>query len=357
MSVRAEGLVRAFTHVVPFASFVFVALEWGGIPGQAARDSLAYQQAAARARAHESIYAAELEAGPHEFHGEWPYLYPPPLAALLSFLPTSSYRTFDRLWLLVTLVGFWLFAATLARLHRGRWNLASTLRWGAALFVVPGALLAIHFANVEPVIWALVGMGIAVPAVGGGLLAGAAAIKVTPMWALVPLLVRRPRKILPSALLAVAILTLACVVRFGVTGTWHLSREWAMEVAPGVGQGQFWGGSLAALREHVGPLEVLGNLSLSFLPVQLAALAGWDYGGGPLPTPVRTWLLLAGVLVPLAVIWLTRHRSPRMQAALTLVAASFAAPIARPYVVPFLLIPIALALSQREGVSSEEEPP
>lgn len=334
-------------RVVPFAMVVLVALEWNGIRGQPARDSLAYHQAAADARANGPLYDPPSDPGPHSFVGRWPYLYPPPLAALVSLFPQVSYRTFDRIWLLLNFTSFWVFAASLGRIQVGRWSRHAALTWGAGLFLIPGSVLAIHFANVEPVVWALVGLAFAVPATTGLLLVLAASFKLTPAWALLSLATRRPRWVVPQAILGTALLSILCV---GVVGAGRFlsdSLTWWTRVLPPLTQGQFWGGSLAVLRQGIGPLDILGNLSLSFVPIQLAVLAGWDYQGGLLPLGLRLYLTAVGILTPLLVLWRTRRMPALEQAAFVLVSAALAAPIVRPYVLPLALLPLALWVSRK----------
>src|SRR5690606_18562126 len=96
------------------------------------------------------------------------------------------------------------------------------------------------------------------------------------------------------------------------------------------------------LRSGLAPIHYTSNLSLSFLPVQLAVLNGWwGYAGGELPGMVRFYLTAVAILGPLLAAWLTRHRGATLQAAVVFAAAVFAAPIVRPYVLPVLLLVLA----------------
>ncbi|MBT8396562.1 MAG: DUF2029 domain-containing protein [Gemmatimonadetes bacterium] len=356
---RLRRLGRAFVNVLPFSTLLFIGLEWNGIPGQPERDSVAYFTASRSAGPGSDLYGDQPSRGPHEFSGEWLYLYPPPLAALLSFTPDVSYRTFDRFWLLVNMLSMWLFGASLARLRLGHWSVRGTLNWTAVVFLMPGSLLAVHFGNLSPVIWALVGLGLALPRLTGAALTVAAAFKITPVWALITLLIRRPRKHLGSAVASGALLTLISLKVFGLENLIRLCIRWFTDVAPALSQGQFWGGSLAILKGGIGPLEILGNLSLSFLPVQVAVLSGWGYDGGTLPPMIRLYLLLAGVGGPLVLLWLLRRHSPQLQATLILAAALFLSPITRVFSLPLLLLPLALRMRDRSRTlpasTAEEE--
>jgi hypothetical protein len=345
---RWRRLARAATHITPVAILVFLAVEWNGIPGQD-RDTIAYHHAAASARADGAIYERKPPPGPHELTDWRLYLYPPPLAALLSFLPETTYRTFDRGWLVLNLLAFWILAAALGRLAAGAWSVSSTARWGAAAFFFPGTLLAIHYGNMEVILLALVAVGLALPATAGLTVGLAAAFKVTPVWPLLTLAARRPRRALPGLAAAVALCGGACLWVFGARGTVDLVVQWITDIMPTVVQGQFWGESFSNLQAgQLRFVDFLGNLSVSFAPVQIAALSGWwDYDGGPLPGSVRGYLTAVAIGVPLVAAWLTRRRSPNVQAAVVLAAALFAAPIVRPYALPVLLLVLATVRQER----------
>jgi hypothetical protein len=350
LRARWQGLARALVLVVPVATLLGILLEWNGIPGQD-RDTVAYHRAAVAARSNSPLYEPLPPAGPHEFRGVHYYLYPPPLAALLSVLPTVSYRTFDRGWLIANWLAFWVLAAARAKLATGAWGVAATARWGTAVFLLLGPWLAIRFGNIDLMILALAALGLALPAGGGALFGWAAAFKVAPGWALLTLLSRRPRQVLWSTGLALTTCAGACVAVFGATRTIALTNQWLTEIMPTLAQGQFWGGSLAQLRSgNLGFQDVVSNLSLSFLPVQL--WAGWGgsaYDGGPLPGPVRLYLTAVAFAAPLIMAWVTRRRSPELQVAVVLAAALLAAPIVRPYVLAVLLLVEAARRQEGRG--------
>ena len=336
---RWERLSRAAARIVPLATLVLVAVEWNGIPGQE-RDTRAYYDAGVAVRTGEPLYRTP-PPGPHEFNGRWEYLYPPPLAAILSPVATWSYRTFDRAWLLLNLAAFWAFAAALGRIALGRWSAAGSLRWGAALFFWPGAVLSIHYGNIELVILALVALALAVPVSAGGALGLAAAVKITPGWGLLPFLARRPRSTALGLAVAGAVCFAGSAAVFGMGQLQSLVWQWTHFVMPTVAQGQFWGERLAGLMSRTRPVDYFGNLSPSFAPVQLAVMAGWDYTGGPLPFVVRTYLTSVAFAAPVAAAWLTRSWSLRFQSAVVVTAAMLAAPIVRPYALASLLIVFA----------------
>lgn len=353
---RWRRLGIAAARVVPVAMVIFVALEWHGIPGQD-RDTVAYHRAASAAKADGDIYEPTPPPGPHEFQGEWHYLYPPPLAALLALLPAMDYRTFDLVWLLLNFLWFWIFAASLGRISRGGWSWEGATRWGAALFFMPGTLLAIHYGNIEIAILAMAALAMAVPVTAGLTLGLGAAFKVTPIWPLLVLAIRRPGLTLPGVVAALVVSGAACLVVLGGADTAARVAQWLRQILPALGQGQFWGESFARFQQGgLRPIHYLSNLSISFLPVQAAVLWGWwGYEGGPLPGPVRAYLSGVAIGAPLLAAWLTRRRSANVQAAVALAVAVFAAPIVRPYVLPVLLLVLAAFREERRQTDRPRE--
>jgi hypothetical protein len=347
-AARAERLARAASHVVPVALVVFVGvLEWNGIPGQV-RDTAAYHHAARAAAGGGPLYV-ELRAGPLEIPGEFPYVYPPSFAALLSLLPEFGYRTFDRLWLIANLVAFWHLAG-LGRLARGRWSVRGAARWGVTLFFMPWTLLAIHFGNIDLMLLAVAAVAAVLPRTAGFGLGMAAAVKVVAGWPLLAMAVRRPGVALPGFAAAAAVCIAASAAVFGIGQTVDLTLAWVRDVMPTLAQGQFWGESLDGLKAGgLSPWQYTGNLSLSFLPVQLAVLGGWDYSGGPLPAPVRLYLTGVAILAPVTAAWQTRRHAVEFQMAVVLAAALLAAPIVRPYVLPVLLLVLAAWRSHKRA--------
>ncbi len=352
---RLKRLGRAYVNLLPLLLLLFVALEWNGIPGQPGRDSRAFWAVSGGNASGLGLYQDYEIEGPHEYAGRFPFLYPPPLAAALSLVPPLPYRTFDRLWLVLNALALCIFGATLGRLRDGHYSARGTWLWSAIVFATPGALLAIHFANVTPWIWVLVGVAFAHPRVAGAFLATGAAIKVTPVWPLLAWTLRCPRRLLPPTALAAFVLTGLSVAVFGATELVGLCLVWFDVVLPSVSQGQFWGSSIAEFRAGIGPLDLLDNLSLSFLPVQLAALTFWDYQGGPLPGAVRTYLSVVGVGAPILTYWWLRGRSPRLQAAGVLAVAVLVSPIARPYALPLLLVPLVVHLGEGSAREATDE--
>jgi hypothetical protein len=347
LRLRFERFASAASRLLPFLLLLVVVFEWNGIPGQP-RDSIAYFRAANAARDGSNIYEPLPPPGPHEFAGEWFYLYPPPLAALLSFLPAVDYRTFDRIWLVANVLAFVVLGLMLAKVARGSWTVRGGFAWSAALLFLPGAALAIHFGNLDVMILALFASAMAVPWLAGLTLGCAAAFKVAPVWSLAAVLLRRPRLTLPGLAAAVVLCVGACLIVFGLDGTVAYVIHWTRDIMPTVSQGQFWGESLEALKAGgLTPVHYFSNLSLSFLPVQIAVLAGWGHDGGALPAGVRAYLTLIAIGGPLVAAWLTRHRTVNVQASIIMAAALLCAPIVRPYVLAIALVVLAALREER----------
>lgn len=335
-------LRRAFVNLMPLLTLLVVVVEWNGIPGQR-RDTVAYFDAAVAARSEsQGIYEPLPQIGPHEFLGDFPYIYPPVLAAALALLPDTSYRTFDRGWLLANVVAFWFLAAALARISSGTWKGRELLSWSAVLFLFPGTWFSIHFGNMDLVVLSLIAWSVAVPARAGALLPVGIVLKVTPVLPWLVFLIHRPRAAVVGAASVLALSAAVCLHTFGYSHSLLLFRQWFMMVLPSLSQGQFWGGSLAALKGGaLTPYDYFANMSPSFLPVQLAILCGWDFEGGSWPVGIRLYLAGFGVLVPLLTGWLTRRCSLSVQIAAVATAALWSAPIVRPYVLPAALILVA----------------
>ncbi len=247
-------------------------------------------------------------------HGDFWYLYPPVLAPALSLAPRMSFVTFSRCWSVLLFASFWAFAAALARIAHGR---ATPSGWAAWVFIAgafPGAAVGLGFANVDPVLWALAGWGVALSgARRGALLALVAVVK---PYAVFPLAfaAARDRRAFAGAAAALAGSVLVGMAALSPGGFVRASLHWLTEVLPHVAQG--WAGL------NLSPTTPIGDwLGLPWIPVFL------------------------GVLAPVVVGVMLRHRSPRLQVACVLVAGVFASPyVLIPYL-PLALVPIAVFVS------------
>jgi hypothetical protein len=320
------------------------------------RDVVAYHEAAQRVERGESMYEPHPPPGPHVVDA-WYYLYPPFLAATVSLVAPVSFVLFARLWFLVLLAAFWLYSACLCKLVLGRVTLHGTLVAGAALGLTPGLMHAINMGQADVLVWAMIGAGLAFPALRGAGFAAAALTKVHGVWPLATSLWREGSRVLLSAGVAVALAVVLAVAALGPAGSVRASAEWFRYVVPALGQGQFDPGQPSLelrLPFELGrlnlPALVPTNLSLTFAPIEAARRAGWwEYQGGQLPRWMRIYLGLAGVLAPLIAARVFRRRPPPLHYALVTAAAVLFSPIFKLTNLPLLLAPAAAALGARRG--------
>jgi hypothetical protein len=293
------------------------------------RDVTPLYEAAVRVRMGEPLYRPWPDYGPH-VHTEMgqPYsselhLYPPFLAAALVPLTVLPFTTFASLWYIPLLVAFWTYAWCLARLALPRATLIHVLVAGLFLMFFPGTYRALSLGQVDPILWALFGLALVVPRVRGAALALSAAVKIYAGWPLLFAVKREGRRVL---LPAAGVLVIGLVVTgFGPGLSTFI--DWVRYMFPVIGQGTF----------------NADNVSLSMAGIRLARLLGWDYVPGPLPVGGRFYLMVTGILAPVAVGWLTRRlKSPLHYACIGSAAVIFG-PICWTSYLPILLAPIAAA--------------
>ena len=285
------------------------------------RDVVVYWTAAKDAHNHQAIYGQYPNYGPSSLPQY--YDYAPPFAAVLSPLGALPFVTFARVWLILTLVAFWLFAWGLARLS-GEGSLSRTLICGVIVGVFPGTYLAIALGQIDPILWALFAWGLV--GMSRPILWGLAAIiKPFYIW---PLLAaeRQWRALIPAGIVAVALILLG-----GFVCGWESYIIWVRDILPTLTQGNF----------------KTGNVSLSFAVIRLARFLGWNYLGGPLPTLAHLWLTVASVGAPLLTWRFLRRFSPQIKCAGIIVASVLFAPICWTCYLPLALPLAALGFRYR----------
>jgi hypothetical protein len=241
----------------------------------------------------------------------------------LSPLGALPFVTFARVWLILTLVAFWLFAWGLARLS-GEGSLSRTLICGVIVGVFPGTYLAVALGQIDPILWALFAWGLV--GMSRPILWGLAAIiKPFYIW---PLLAaeRQWRALIPAGIVAVALILLG-----GFVCGWESYIIWVRDILPTLTQGNF----------------KTGNVSLSFAVIRLARFLGWNYLGGPLPTLAHLWLTVASVGAPLLTWRFLRRFSPQIKCAGIIVASVLFAPICWTCYLPLALPLAALGFRYR----------
>jgi hypothetical protein len=302
------------------------------------RDFLAYTLAAERVRADERLYEP-VEPGPHVPGEGRPYLYPPFLAAITALIPLSGIAL-SRFALLAGVFSFWVYAACLARVAEGTMTTYGVLLWGALLTAGIFPLSTLWVGQIDSLIWALFGIALAFPLARGFGFAAAAMTKPFAVWPLGLALWRERRPVAIGAGLAITVAVGLAALAMGPVALVRASLEWLTHIYPTLSQGQF-----AYIAYDVTGNETLnhalsylghGNLSLGFLPLQLAHVAGWEFAGPELPAWARVYLTTVGVAAPMITLWATRHRAPELRYAAIMSAAVLFGPIFRVTYAPIL---------------------
>jgi hypothetical protein len=346
-------LLGPLLHLLVFAPRLFTGPDPSG-------DVMAYVLAADRVRAGEPLYEA-VPPGPHEPGTGALYLYPPFLAAVAALVPLSGARL-ARFAMLAGLLCFWIYAATLTRVASGRITPYGTLVWGAALTLGIAPTAALFVGQIDSLIWALFGIALAWPAARGFSFAAAALIKPFSVWPLGLALWREGRPVALGAAFAVAIAVVLSAAAMGPVRFVHASVDWISRVYPAVAQGQFTyivsGLTDVNAVNHLLGYFGTGNLSLGFLPLQLARAAGWSFTGEVLPVGARIYLTAIGIIAPVITLWLTRHRGPELRYAAVMAAAVVFGPIFRLTYSPILFALAAAWIGERRrGVWGQDRPP
>jgi hypothetical protein len=283
-------------------------------------------------RANLTLYWPWPEYGPHYMMASGPAYelgrqpYPPFLTPALSLVSGYGFWPLVLAWRLLLFAAFWVYAVCLARLA-GRKSIGAVFVAAAAILFIPGIRIAFDFGNVEPILWAAVGLALLSPRIRGAGFAFVAMIKLYGAWPLLFAARREGWPVVRSALLALAAGVLLATAALGPGGFVQASLDWVRHMAPVIGQGTF------------NP----GNVSLSFLPLRLSlALGLWEYEPGPLPGWARVYLTIVGILAPLLMGWLARKREPRLQYALICCAALLFSPLCWGTYLPVVLAPAAI---------------
>jgi hypothetical protein len=254
-----------------------------------------------------------------------------------------SFLVFMRGWFLLLLASLWIFAYCLSRLaggaRTGRPALRGVIAWGLVLGLCPGTYRALALGQVDPLLWALLGLGLLgiARSVFWGL---AALVKIFYLWPLViwavqPARRQSVRETARSIWPGVALVAVLVLISVGVCGAGNYVI-WARDVLPTLSQGNF------------NP----DNVSLSMAVLRLARSAGWHYAGGPLPQPAHLWLTAASLLAPLVAWALTRRKSMEARCSCAMAAAALFAPACWTSYLPLVLAPLAVWLGERTAAAA-----
>lgn len=334
---RAAGDVLPwFGWVVLLAQIAWLWIHWSD-PLATSVDSSQLIVMARRLTAGMDVYRAWPEYGPHFMTVGGPPFPPdrspylPFLPALLTYVSEIPLISWARLMWCAGMISFWGYAAALARLA-GRRGWQATLGWGSALMLTPGAWRAVAIGNIDPILWAVVGLAFLYSTALAPGLTLAAMVKVYPVWPLLAAVLREPRKTARPAIVTLVAATGAAAIAVGPLDLARHLGAWLVHVPPVMSQGSFlpW------------------NFSLSFLPLRLlASLELWDYTPGPLPEVARAYLAIVGVAAPVATAWLTRKWEPTLQYGSVLAAAVLFAPLGWATYLPLVLAPVAVVMNSK----------
>jgi hypothetical protein len=301
------------------------------------RDLICYYLVIERIHQNDPVYLHLPELGPHKVTFPM-YVYPPVLSSLLGLMPILTFETFARIWTLFLYAAFWVYAVCLAQLAIGRVTVAGTLIAGLALTIFPGTHTALSLGQIDPILWALFGMALAIPPLRG---AGLMAVSLVKPWAVWPLVwaLREGWRVLAYALIVAAgSLVLGMLIR-GPATFYAECLTWIRDVLPALGQGT-WSA---------------GNWSISFAALgAIRALGLWDYSGGILPLWARSWLLFCGIVVPILAGWFLRKQPMVFQLSVIGCAAVVLAPICWTSYLPVLLTPLAVIIGQKPAFLKKE---
>jgi hypothetical protein len=268
-------------------------------------------------------------------------------AAIVALTPVRSIDTFAATWIVVLVLAVWSFSSVVAVLAHGRWTVSRFLWWNGLVFLVPYSHYAFQIGNIDPVLWLLFALAIALPArVGSGALVLSAAVKPFAAWPLAFFLIRTRETWLAAILAAVAVVTV-CVAAIGPLELVRHARDWLAYVPAAMGQGTF---------HHQ-------NFSLSFGVLRVAyALGWWDYQPGPIvDTWARMWLASAQLAAPVAAGLLTLRWDRRFHLSAVILAALLFNPLCWAYYLTVALVPFAVWWGRRDtaprrGSTKQGEP-
>lgn len=315
------------------------------------RDFAAYVMAAERVREDQPLYE-ETPPGPHVPGEGAPYLYPPFLAAISALIPFAGVAL-SRFVLLTGVLCFWVYAFCLDRVAAGRSTVYGVFLWGALLTAGVAPLGALWVGQVDSLIWALFGMSLAFPLGRGFYLTAAALTKPFAVWPLGLALWRETRVASAGTLIAIMLAGVLAAAAMGPAELFQASRQWLIDIYPALSQGQF-AFRMAEVTDSQTWNRLLGflgtgNISLGFLPLQLAHAAGWEFPGVDLPVWARMYLTMVSLAAPLIALWLTRRRAPVLRYAALMSAAVLFAPICRTTYLPILYSLAAAWLADRRN--------
>jgi hypothetical protein len=261
-------------------------------------------------------------------HQPMPFLYSPAFAALLGPLGWLSTDALVRVFFVLAFASFWGIAAVLAWIVNGRVTWRGVLGAGYVAMMTPGMYFNVMSGQIETLLQLL--FALAMVGVAPGLLLGASLlVKPFAAWPLAIMALRQPRRIIPTAAVALVVGVVVGAVVCG-PGSYSQWLRYSQDTMYGL---------------------IFGNMntSLGLLPLRLlgySELPGWGRG------------FLTGVfmLFPALVAWVMRGRPAPIQASWVAATALLFAPFSHHYYLPLLLVPMAFEVRGILDAMAASEP-
>ncbi len=306
-------------------------------PGERPMDAEIIWEHSKLIAAGEPLYSPWPDFGPHYMTEAAPYPvgrtpYPPFLTVALKPLLPIGDLAFYKAWFFLLCISFWVYAVTLGKLAAGRISLRGTLGAASLLAFYPGTWAPFNTGNIDPVLWAMLGLGFAYPRVRGAGFMAHALIKLYGIWPFILGVRLEGRRVLLQGAAVLGVGVLVSSVILGPLAFLQASLDWFRWLLPTAGQGTWhhW------------------NVSLSFAGLRVTeALGLWEYIEGPLPSIARLYLTIMGIAAPLATMLLSRGLKPRLRYSLVTCAAVLFSPLCWIGYTPLLYSPAAILLGLR----------
>jgi len=301
------------------------------------RDLFIYQRAATKIYHKLPLYDIKLQqnytASSLPSRG---YIYPPPLAAILTPFARLTQRAFITCWLIILLTAFWCAAAALSFMTFDKFILEGVLGWGLILGNFPGVYFGLALGQIDIILLALFTIGLSSRK---EILfwATAATVKIFFVWPLIVLLFKRTKSIKQIAIGLVPILLL--IIAGGWLAGWHSYVVWFKDILPTLSQGSW----------------VKDNVSLSFGILRLFRWLGWwAYEGGKIVGIPHLWLTIASIGAPMLTYFLSYKANTHLRCALVTVAAILFAPVCWTTYTALLLPAFALGWSSWKSSAADK---
>jgi hypothetical protein len=283
-----------------------------------------YYRAAVRLQQGLDVYQPWPEYTPGKIPDR--FFYSPPFLLLTRPLVEFGYQGFSRIWVLLIISAYWVYAAALAKIATGKWDWKATLVFGMLISIVFHGDQALQVGQFEPFMWMMLGLALATKC-RAGWLALAMLVKIHPMWVLGLALYHGKARAWKQMLWFTIPVLLASVWLVGLDN-WAM---WWPSTAPVASQGTF----------------LRFNWSLSFYVLRLTHYVGWLEVSPPLPIWAKAFLSVCAVAGPVLTAFMARRTSSQMQLALVASAGVLFAPLCWMIYTPALLLPVAVWWSER----------